>query len=138
MRAFTFLFACCCLLAQSAIAQADRVKGVWLSEEKDGKIQIYEENGKYSGKITWGDQPNRLDDNNPDEKLRKRKLIGAVILTGFTYDGKGTWENGQIYDPNNGKTYSCLMKLKSANELEIRGYIGVSWIGRTTVWTRSE
>jgi uncharacterized protein (DUF2147 family) len=58
-------------------------------------------------------------------------------LKGFEFTGK-SWEDGTIYDPNNGKTYSCTIKIKKANELEIRGFIGISLLGRTTVWTRAK
>ena len=117
--------------------QADKVLGVWLTDDKQGKIQIYKQDNSFFGKIISGNDPNRVDSNNPDEKLRSRKLIGTVILSNFVFDGKATWEDGKIYDPNNGKTYSCLMKLKDANTLEIRGYVGIAMFGRTAYWTRS-
>jgi uncharacterized protein (DUF2147 family) len=122
---------------KSYAQQADKVLGVWLTEDKQGKIQIYKQGNAYFGKIISGNEPNRVDDKNPDEKLRSRKLIGAVILSNFVFDGKGTWEDGKIYDPNNGKTYSCLMKFKNDNTLEIRGYVGIAMFGRTAYWTRS-
>jgi uncharacterized protein (DUF2147 family) len=55
----------------------------------------------------------------------------------FVYDGEGVWEDGDIYDPKSGKTYSCYMKLQSMDKLKVRGYIGISLIGRTTYWTRT-
>jgi uncharacterized protein (DUF2147 family) len=58
------------------------------------------------------------------------------LLSGFKFDGK-IWEDGTIYDPKNGKTYSCIIKSKGPNILDIRGYIGISIIGRTTTWTRA-
>jgi uncharacterized protein (DUF2147 family) len=62
--------------------------------------------------------------------------VGTVILKDFKYSGK-TWEDGTIYDPKNGKTYSCIIKAKGLNNLDIRGYIGISLLGRTTNWTRT-
>ena len=61
--------------------------------------------------------------------------MGLQILSGFRYAGDGTWEAGKIYDPKNGKTYSCKMRLDGEN-LKIRGFIGISLFGRTTVWSR--
>jgi uncharacterized protein (DUF2147 family) len=63
-------------------------------------------------------------------------LIGLVILKDFAFNGKDKWEDGTIYDPNNGKTYSCVIRLKNESALEVRGYIGISLLGRTEVWTR--
>jgi uncharacterized protein (DUF2147 family) len=61
--------------------------------------------------------------------------MGLDILSGFKFSGGNIWEDGKIYDPKNGKTYSCKMTLEG-NELKVRGYVGFSLLGRTTVWTR--
>ena len=104
-------------------------------------VEIYKSDGSYCGKIVWGkgvDDPNgeeRLDTNNPDESKRNQKLIGMDIVWDFKYKGKNRWGGGKIYDPDNGKTYSCNAKLKG-DKLNIRGFIGVSLFGRTTIWTR--
>lgn len=134
----TLLFSTHVLLAQ------DKILGNWLSEEKDGRIEIYKTGDKYSGKLVWGKDlveadgktpvKGRTDTKNSDPKLRSRPLLGLVLLTNFTYKD-GEWSGGKIYDPKSGKTYSCTMKLKG-EKLEIRGYVGLSMFGRTTVWTR--
>jgi uncharacterized protein (DUF2147 family) len=59
------------------------------------------------------------------------------LLENFKYNG-GTWEEGTIYDPKNGKTYSCIIKKKDNKTLEVRGYVGISLIGRTVEWTKAE
>jgi uncharacterized protein (DUF2147 family) len=128
---------------KSAFSQnADAVLGNWLNEEKDAKIQVYKTGNKYYGKIVWLKVPNEADGKTPKkdkknnaEALRNRPILNLVILTNFSYDD-GEWEDGDIYDPKSGKTYSSKMKLKADN-LEIRGYVGISLLGRTTVWTRS-
>lgn len=135
---FSMIIATGSLLAQSNTA--DKILGTWLNEEKDGKIEIYKSGNKYFGKLVWGknmyepDGSSRTDIKNPDTKLRSRKLQDLVILTNFSYDDE-EWEGGKIYDPKSGKTYSCVMKFKGAS-LQIRGYIGISMLGRTTIWTR--
>ncbi len=114
----------------------DAIVGEWLTAAKDGKVQIYKSGNKFFGKINWGNRPNGKDTNNPDPKLRDQNLIGLVILKDFSFNGKDKWEDGTIYDPNNGKTYSCVIRLKDEKILEVRGYIGISLLGRTEVWTR--
>ena len=97
---------------------------------------------KFCGKILWVDESEKnrpipyRDIENPDKSLRDRTLAGLPFLKGFEFDGDDKWEDGKIYDPENGKTYSCYMKLKDESTLEVRGFIGFSWIGRTEVWTR--
>lgn len=124
-------------MGYSQVVTKDAVLGEWLAESKDGKVLIYKQGEKYFGKISWGKDGDKKDVNNPDAKLKTQPIIGSVILKGFDFTGK-VWENGTIYDPNNGKTYSCTIKMKKPNELEIRGFIGISLLGRTTVWTRAK
>ena len=124
--------------------KADDVLGIWFNEEKDAKIEIYEEGGKYFGRIIWLEEPidpetgkPKLDDENPDEELQKRPVMGLLLVKDFVFDGDDVWDDGEIYDPKSGNTYSCYMKFDSENTLKVRGYIGISWIGRTTYWTRT-
>ena len=62
--------------------------------------------------------------------------MGLTILQGLKY-GDGIWKDGKIYDPESGKTYSCELKLKNNNILEVKGYLGFSWVGRTVEWTKA-
>jgi uncharacterized protein (DUF2147 family) len=113
----------------------DAILGEWLSQEKDGKVHIYKQGEKYLGKISWGKSTEKKDSKNPNPALQTRDLIGLVILKDFLFKGK-SWEDGTIYDPNNGKTYSCIIKLRDNETLEIRGFIGISLLGRTTIWSK--
>jgi uncharacterized protein (DUF2147 family) len=78
----------------------------------------------------------KVDRENPDATLRTRKIVGLVLMSGFVFDGKGTWQKGTIYDPDNGKTYKSKIKITDGGVLKVRGFIGVSLIGRTSQWTR--
>jgi len=126
----------------STFAQnADAITGVWLSADKDAKIEIYRSGNKYFGKIIWtknmyeaDGKTLRKDHKNPQANLRNRNILNLVMLTNFTYDD-GEWTGGEVYDPKSGKTYNSKMKLKG-NALELRGYVGISLFGRSTVWTR--
>ncbi len=121
---------------------ADDVLGIWLNEDKDAHVEIYKEGDRYFGKIIWLKEPNeedtglpKLDDENADEALQSRPVMGLLLLEDFVFD-EDEWDDGTIYDPKNGKTYSCYMRMNSIDELKIRGYIGISLLGRTTYWTR--
>lgn len=126
-----------------AQTESDIIVGVWKNGEGTGMIKIIRNGEKYQGKIVWLKEPidpetgkPKLDKNHPDEKVRSRSLLGLTNTWGFVYKGENIWEEGSIYDPKNGNTYNCTMKLKDKNTLEVRGYIGISLIGRTDVWTR--
>lgn len=141
---FPFLFIAVLLLAAVNYAftpnTADVVLGKWLNEEKDGAVEIFKKGNNYYGKLVWLKRgPNTLDEKNPDAARKNDKLLGKEILQKFSYDnGSKQWQNGTIYDPKSGKTYSCKMWLNADGSLSIRGYIGFSMIGRTTVWTRPD
>lgn len=121
---------------------AQEFTGIWYNEEKDAKIKIYQDdNGDYTGKIVWLKNPTengepRLDEKNNDKDLRDRELIGLQILSGFEKKGKKL-KGGEIYDPKSGKTYSCKIKPKGDDTLKVRGYVGVSLLGRTDIWTKA-
>ncbi len=122
---------------------ADRIIGTWLNGEGSSRIQIWKAaNGTYSGKIVWLQTPNneqgqpKVDHKNPNRTLRSRALMNLVILTGLSFDKDNKYEGGRIYDPKSGNTYSCKGELRNNNTLALRGFVGVSLIGRTDTWTR--
>jgi len=113
----------------------DPILGKWQNPSGEGRIEIYKKGDKFYGKLYWIKDSSKKDLKNPKESLRSRNLQGLEILTNFTKNGK-TYEDGQIYDPKSGKTYSCKMTLKGDDALDIRGYVGVSLLGRTETWKR--
>ncbi len=115
--------------------------GTWMNEEKEAKFEIFKCGTKLCGKITWLKEPMRngkpkVDDKNPDPQLRNRPTLGMVFMKDFEYEGNNKWDNGTIYDPKSGKTYSCYMKVINKDQMEVKGSIGISLIGRTQNWTR--
>ncbi len=121
---------------------ADACLGTWLTGSKKGHVQVYKQGEKYYGKIIWLKEPNnadgkpKLDIKNNDSKKQSQPIMGLVNLRDFTFKGDNVWEDGKIYDPENGKEYSCKMTLNNANQLSVRGFVGISLIGRTDVWIR--
>ncbi len=115
---------------------ADDILGEWLTAHKDGHVLIYKKDKKYYGKIIWGVGYPEKDVKNQDPKLRTRDLIGLNILSDFVYDGDNAWEDGTIYLPGAGKSYSCVLTLKSVDALKVRGYVGSTLFGKTEYWTR--
>jgi uncharacterized protein (DUF2147 family) len=131
------------LLVSNTQADTDQEKqilGTWLTQNKDGVVAIsIGAAGKLEGRIVAGSSgAKRLDEKNPDPTLRARPLLGTVMLEGFHYVGDGRWTGGTIYDPNNGKTYSCNLELTQPDMLKIRGYVGMPLFGRTEMWTRKK
>lgn len=127
-------------LGQVFSQSENSILGVWYNTEKTAQVEIIKTGSEFIGKIVWLKDPIRdgkpaTDKENSDPKLKTRPLMGLHILEGLKYSG-GIWKGGEIYDPKNGKTYSCEIKLKSPEILEVKGYIGFSFVGRTVEWTK--
>ena len=123
-------------------SQSYNIEGDWYTENNDAIIKIYKDGNTLSGKITWMKTPNdengnpKTDPENPDEKLKSRKRLGMIMMYNFSYDEEEQWDDGEIYDPESGNTYSGIITMTSKNKLDLRGYVGISWFGRTSQWTR--
>jgi len=136
--------------ASNSVAQkGDAVVGKWWNEEKDAQIEVYPCEGKYCGKIILLKEPNypagdpkgmagkpKVDRENPDASQRERPTLGMNLVWGFTPAGENLWEGGFIYNPREGKTYKCKMTLENPDFLKVRGFIGISLIGKTNIWSR--
>ena len=121
----------------------DAIVGTWLTGSKNGRVQIYKQGSQYFGKIVWLKEPNdpktnqpKTDSNNPDSQKKAQPLLGLVNLRNFSYAGENVWDQGKVYDPENGKEYSCKLTLRNNNTLDVRGYVGISLLGRTDTWQR--
>jgi uncharacterized protein (DUF2147 family) len=132
-----------------AVDQGDAVAGVWTTKGGDSEVKIHRDGGKFFGEIISLKEPNwpaddvggmagkpKNDRNNPDQTLRNRPVVGIRLMENFIYEGRNKWDGGRIYDPDCGKTYKCKMALVDTNQLEVHGYVGISLLGRTEVWTR--
>ena len=69
---------------------------------------------------------------------KDQPIVGLQILSGRTKDGD-VWSGGEILDPDNGKSYSCFIKVEdNGQKLHVRGYIGFSLLGRTQILERAQ
>ena len=124
-----------------AAAFAQDVIGKWKLEDGSAIVEVYQEGDVFNGKIVWLKNPTEadgspaVDSNNPDAKLRSRQLIGLNMLSGLKQKG-GEYSGGSIYDPGNGKTYNCSMKVEG-DTLKVRGSLDKrGLLGRTMDWFR--
>lgn len=120
--------------------------GVWKTiDDNTGKpkalVTITEKDGEYVGTITKGlgenDDPERICTACTDAR-KGQKMLGLQIISGIRKDGEG-FDGGKILDPENGKEYRCKMTvLDGGKKMEVRGYIGISLLGRTQTWIREQ
>jgi uncharacterized protein (DUF2147 family) len=121
--------------------------GTWRSIDDNTKkersiIRISDQNGQLQGVVEKlfdqpGDDPAHLCKECKDER-KDKPIIGMTILWGLKQDGN-SWTGGEILDPHNGKVYRCkLTPSADGKTLDVRGFIGVSFIGRSQTWLRQE
>ncbi len=128
---------------------ADAIVGIWNTADNDAKIEMYKCGSGYCGRIVHLEEPNyppddkqgmggqpMVDRNNPNPALRKRPLIGLTFLEGFQYQGDNVWDGGRIYNPENGKFYKARISLADGDHILLRGYWGISLLGKTETWVR--
>ena len=137
------IFSFILMLMPLGMAFAQDVIGKWKLEDGTAIVEVYKSGDVFNGKIVWLANPTEadgspaVDQNNPDKALRGRKLIGLNMLSGLKAVGS-EYSGGKIYDPGNGKTYNCSMKVEG-KVLKVRGSLDKKGlIGRTMDWFRVE
>jgi uncharacterized protein (DUF2147 family) len=128
----------------TAFAESASPLGTWLTEKKSGIVEIYRCEGSdmLCGRLVWfqikPDDPNPegLDLKDPDPARRNQSLCGLNFIFGFKPAEPNSWKDGSVYNPDNGNTYHATMKLRADGTLDLHGYIGISLIGQSEVWTR--
>lgn len=128
------------ILTQFSFSQT--VIGKWKTiDDETGKakgiVQLYEKDGKIYGKIL-----EILDAEHRHEKCvlcegsdKNKPVLGLTFIKGLKKDGD-EYNGGKILDPKNGKSYKCYITLEGNDKLKVRGYIGISLLGRTQYWYR--
>lgn len=135
------------LVSGQVLAASDSPVGTWRSiDDKTKKersiIRITDHNGELQGVVEKifdepGDDPAHLCEECKGER-KDKPVLGMTILWGLKKDGDA-WTGGEILDPKNGKIYRCKMTLSAdGKSLDVRGFIGISLIGRTQTWLRQE
>jgi uncharacterized protein (DUF2147 family) len=143
--AFIALLLCCLLTASGAHAADAEANplGTWSTQGDDSHVKIEKCGASLCGTIVWLKDPlgddgkDAVDSKNPDPSLRTQKLVGLSLLSGFEpTDDPSVWKNGRIYNPEDGRTYSCNLTVQDTNTLRVRGYVGFSLLGETQIWNR--
>ncbi|MGE5539306.1 MAG: DUF2147 domain-containing protein [Gemmatimonas sp.] len=115
--------------------------GDWLTQDKDAALTIADCGGPLCGRIIWLESAAgaggsvRRDDNNPDRAKQGQRICGLVVIHNLRPTGPDTW-GGDVYNPQDGKTYRGTITVLSENAIRLRAYIGLPIFGRSETWTR--
>ena len=142
MLRFLLTSALICISALAWSQKANDIEGTWIPKSGKAHVRIYKSGDHFYGAIIWLKEPldsltgkPKVDKKNPEVSKRNTPIMGYLLLKNFVFDGE-IWKGGTIYDPEEGKTYSCKISMPDKNTLDVRGFIGISLIGRTEVWRR--
>jgi len=124
----TLLLSAILLTLCSYSIDAQNITGVWLSEKEEAKIEIFEENGLFFGKIVWV----------KEQTEKAKKSLGLLVLKDFVLEKKEGVYKGKIYEPRLDKIFDGTIKLKGDDELEVRGYVGKPIFGSSEIWKREK
>jgi uncharacterized protein (DUF2147 family) len=130
------------IAATSASAQAPTPVGVWLHPNQRIQVEIAPCGDRLCGKMIWFRRPNDMqglpliDLKNTDPALRKRPLLGLIVLRDLRRTREGLWEDGKIYNPDDGIDYNAQMSIQADGSLRVRAYVLIPLLGKTLVWTR--
>ena len=121
MRSILAIWAATFLLVGSARAAEPRPTGEWRTADGRANVRIDDCGGALWGIISWENEPG-VDSYNPDPAERGRPTFGLHILVSMKPAGPGLWQ-GQVYNPENGKTYDSRISLSSPDVLKIEGCV---------------
>lgn len=131
------------ILSASAVAQQPSgPTGVWLDHTGRGAIEVSQCGKELCGRIVWLKDPNDkngkplVDIQNPDKAKRGSAICGLQIIGALKHQQDGSWDNGWIYDPEEGERFDLEVKLLAPEKLQITGYKGVKFLSETYHWKR--
>jgi uncharacterized protein (DUF2147 family) len=122
-------------------ALAAEPTGTWLTQGGASRIKIADCGGALCGTIVWLKEPNddggkaKTDKNNPDAAKKTKPLIGTLIVLGMKSSGAGKWA-GQVYNAEDGKTYSGNLTLTGDSSLQLQGCALGGLLCKSQTWTR--
>ena len=130
------------LAATSAGAQDPTPVGIWLHPNGRIQVEIASCGDRLCGKLVWFRWPNDaqglplVDLKNPAPALRARPLLGLTILRDLRRAVEGTWEDGKIYNPDDGADYNALISIQDDGTMRVHAYVLLPIFGETQIWTR--
>ncbi|MBR1127102.1 DUF2147 domain-containing protein [Bradyrhizobium iriomotense] len=109
--------------------------GDWRVADGVANIRVAQCNGSMWGAVSWEKQPGGRDENNPDVSKKNRPTLGMPTLIDMKKKpGAEQWE-GQVYNAQDGQTYSATITPVGTDQLEIKGCVMGFLCGGET-WTR--
>jgi uncharacterized protein (DUF2147 family) len=145
LRIATLAIICTVVLALNSAAPAFAANpvGTWLTGDKKGKVKIVNCGDAICGSLVWLQEPNdpethqpKTDKHNADASKQGRPLLGIPIVLSMKPSGAEVWQ-GQVYNAEDGSTYSGSFTMTSANSAQLKGCVMGGLICKSQTWTRT-
>ncbi|MDR1345567.1 MAG: DUF2147 domain-containing protein [Bacteroidales bacterium] len=107
------------------LVKGQNITGIWLTENGESKVEIYERNSEFFGKVIWV----------KEQTEKAQKSVGVTILKNFVRQEDNTYK-GSIFAPHLDKTFKGAITSKSESEITVRGFLGISLFGSSQHWKR--
>jgi uncharacterized protein (DUF2147 family) len=124
-------------------AAAPPAAGVWIDHTGRGAVEIAPCPEGLCGRIVWLQEPSDKsgqllrDEKNGDRTKRAQPICGLQIIGGLKLQADGSWDNGWIYDPEQGEKFDVELRLRNPNQLQVKGYKGLKFLSETYQWKRA-
>ena len=118
--------------------------GTWHTEEGKATVRIAACGPALCGTIISLKAANdpdtgkpQLDNHNVDASLRSRPMVGVQVVLGMKPSGTANKWSGQVYNAEDGKTYTGSLTLQDANTIKLEGCILGGLVCKAATWTRA-
>lgn len=140
------------LLAQPLAAQAPVPRpgqvapdpvGLWIDHTGRGAVEIAQCGPSLCGRIVWLKEPNDksgkplVDSQNQDRSKRGAPICGLQIIGDLKRQSDGSWDEGWIYDPEQGQSFDLELRPLAGEVLQVKGYKGLKFLSETFQWRRA-
>jgi len=120
--------------------------GIWRTVDDHthkarGLIRLYEQNGEIFGKIQASFNPAETKElcDRCDDERKNKPVIGMVVIRNMKRSAANEYSGGDILDPETGQIYRCRIRMEAdGRRLVVRGYVGISLLGRSQIWFRQD
>ncbi|MGI9422343.1 MAG: DUF2147 domain-containing protein [Hyphomicrobiaceae bacterium] len=131
------------LLSGAPVLAKQEIHGVWIDDSGKGAVEIRPCGRSMCGFIVWLKKSLSrtgkplTDKLNPEPRRRGKPICGLQVIGRLKPQSDGSWDDGWIYDPNKGQAFDVEVKRRSAEFLQVKGYLGLKFLSETFVWKRA-
>jgi uncharacterized protein (DUF2147 family) len=123
------------MMATGLAQNTGEIAGTWIDHTGRGAVEIHPCGDRLCGRIAWLKEPQVR--GAPAKDAKGRPLCGLQIIGDLKPQRNGAWEDGWIYNPEEGQTFNVEITLQSRDTLKVTGYMGIKLLSEDFIWKRA-